>query len=152
MVVTTTHILEKFEQILAHVSHEEKQNLAKELAKIVPLEINSLLDWRASWAYNFDTTQIEAKFHLKIQKFTTSESHLLNEILPLFLGNEQALTEVENTLYKVIKEGNAPFHLSCREVVFLENNTAFLRFSFSAHCTYLKENYEELENIQPQKI
>jgi hypothetical protein len=152
MIITTTPILEKFEQILVHISQEEKQKLARELAKIVPTQVSSLLDWRASWAYHFDTNQIEAKFHLKIQGFRASESNLLDEILPLFLINEYPLTEVEKTLDKFIMEGSVPYHLFCREVVFLEDNTAFLRFSFSAYCPHLQEKYEELATIQPRGI
>jgi hypothetical protein len=152
MTITTAHIIEKFERILVHISQEEKQKLTKELAKIVPWGVASLLDWRVSWAYNFDANQIEAKFHLKVQHFAASEVSVLDEILPLFLANDKLLTETEDILDKLIKEGSTPYHLYCREVIFLENGAAFLRFSFSADFSHAKEKYKELATLHSQEI
>ncbi len=152
MTVTTAHILAQFEQILAHTSQEEKQKLAKELAKIIPLGVASLLDWRAAWAYNFDTNQIEIKFHLKVQHFVSSEASVLDEILPLFLTNDKLFTETEEALDKLMKEGSMPYHLSCRQVVLGENDTAFLRFSLAADFPHAKEKYKELATLHSQAI
>ncbi|TAH21730.1 MAG: hypothetical protein EAZ08_03250 [Cytophagales bacterium] len=144
-------ILQKFEQVLASISQEQQEKLAAELAKIVPQSPDSLLDWRSSWAYNFDTNQIEVKFHIKVHSFESLSISSLAEVLPLFFVNEALLASSEDILEKLISEGISPYQLACWQVVFLENNTAFLRFSISAHLQNSQEKFYELSTIYAKK-
>lgn len=149
---TKPTLLEKWSEILVHISQEEKQKLLRELAKITPVGDNSLLDWRASWSYNFDSDQIEINFHLKVQHFTLSRISTLEKVLPLFLANGNLLTESEYALDKLLKEGHLPYYLHCGEVFFLEDAAAFLRFSFSASFPNAREKYKEISTLESQTI
>jgi len=138
------NILQKFGQVLAYIPQEEQEKLAKELSKIIPQSAKSLLDWRATWAYNFDVNQIEVKFHIKVQSFYHSKENYLGEILPQFFVSESLLASSEDVLEKLILEGVSPYHLSCWQVVFLEDHTAFLRFSIIANLPNAQEKFDEL--------
>jgi hypothetical protein len=136
-------VLRKFMQILADVPLVQQRKLAKELAKIIPPKPESVFDWRANWAYDYDRQLVQAKFQVKVLAYTPRTIAPLDVLLPQFLATALPLTTSGEALEKLALEGISPYELTCWKVAFLPDKTAFLRFSLSARLDPAKQTLPE---------
>ena len=141
-------MLQKWQAIIEKIAPTQQQILAAELSKIIPLQAVDVLDGRATWAYNFEKGLFEIHFHIKVQEYRSIENKSLSEILAFFVFAQ----EIESILEKFITESENNYQLVCRQAVFLENGTAFLRFSITASLKNSQDKLYHLKQNWGQKI
>jgi hypothetical protein len=157
MIITTTPILEKFEQILAHISQEEKQKLASELAKIVPATSEAEVDWRVGWGYLTTTDEIQVDISMKIAPAVQSNSldTLQNYFSNLLsTAHQKGLISLEEGLNHILNDTEKPYKIvTLIPTLYLTIEVATLHFSFKASA---KENLkyigEEKRNALKEQL
>ena len=134
MTITTTHILEKFEQILAHVSQEDKQKLAKELAKIVPATPEATIEWQQRLHYEEDNTVLGGAY-LRVFPAKQYEGELdILVVLSCFISpNPVAFwEEMQEVLESLLVDVIPPIHLKMGLALYITDQMGAFMFSFSA--------------------
>jgi hypothetical protein len=154
--MNTRVVIQKFEQILASVSQADQDQLAAELAKIVPNNAESLKDWRATWSYNFDSKQLRIFMSVLITDFKQTANQSLSNLFSLFLTSAEFCQETELVFDKMLHEPLPSWKFSVQEVRYLQpENMAVLMFeclgavseSNTDYVTYKNEAHGE-RNLQ----
>lgn len=134
MTITTTHILEKFEQVFANVAPEKVEALAKELAKIVPATAEAEIDWQKRLHYEDDDT-ILAGAYLFVYPAKQYEGDMnILAVLACFISpNPPAFwEEMQEVLASLTADVVPPIHLRLGIASYIANQTGALMFSFNA--------------------
>jgi hypothetical protein len=134
MIITTTPILEKFEQILVHISQEEKQKLARELAKIVPATPEATIEWEKRLHYEEDETILGGAY-LRVFPAKQYEGEMdIHKLLSYFINPNPAAfwEEMQEVLEALATDVKPPIHLKTGLALYITDGMGALMFSFSA--------------------
>jgi hypothetical protein len=125
------NIIEKIEQALAHTPVEARQQLSKELEKVIPLSEKTVMEGRIGWNHEEKEQKIYTNISLKISPCAPQEQkdlissfeHILQKASP------ELLAEIEEAVDFLLFHAEKPYYLHVSPTLLI-GDTGMIRFYF----------------------